>query len=86
LAPFIPLPKMSETRYRFQPEAQRLCCLREMTLINPLWMFTHTNEFWKRRFSATDPASALELTSKTRSPARSAHPLLFTFMFLPFGS
>jgi hypothetical protein len=55
-----------------------------MTLINPLWMFTHTNEFWKRRLSATEPASALELTAKTRSPARSAHLLRFTFMFLPF--
>ena len=75
----MPLPKRSETRYRFQPFSHRLCCSREMTLIRPFDLFTHTKEFWKRFFEATEPPSALELSnSSTRLPAISHHrPLTF---------
>src|SRR2546430_5143249 len=54
-----------------------------MTLISPLCLFTHTKVRWKRLCAATEPASAVELTRRTRRPTPITHHLPFPFIFIP---
>jgi hypothetical protein len=81
----MPLPKMSDTRYRFQPCAHLLCCRREMTLIKPLCLLTHTNVRWKRLLSAPELPSAVELASSTAMPAAAIHHVFLAFIPSPFS-
>src|SRR5437763_2668577 len=56
-----------------------------MTLISPLCLFTHPKVRWKRLCAATEPASAVELTTRTRRPTPITHHLPFPFIFIPLS-